>query len=213
MNERKFRATIDALRAAGDEPLPRHFFVSGETSALPLPRRLAWPLAALAASLIVVALAAALLLQPHVRAERGVVMLALGDDPLERVLEPLEGRILQSARAAARRDDEAWLAQLREELRRADARAASEGSKELASALEEIETRLDESMARSAERWRSETDRAVVAMYGALDARRRSDMAYVRDRIEQMTLNDEARGRENSLILAALYPPAGSLED
>ena len=188
MRDRDFRETIDELRAAGDEPVPRHFFITEERTARTTTRRLALPLAALAAGLVVVALAAALFSKLHVRAENGVVMFALGEDPVERVLAPLEDRILESARAAARADDEEWLARVRSEMRDADTKISADQKRTLIGALHE-------------------TDRTLLHMYRVLDARRRSDMAFVQDRLEQVTTNDEARGRENSLILAALYTP------
>ena len=73
----------------------------------------------------------------------------------------------------------------------------------LSGALRASEARAENAMTELTDRWRRDSDRSVVELFRVLDARRRSDMAIVRDRLDQVAMNDEARGRENSLILAA----------
>ncbi len=217
-----YEETLRQLAAAGDDPVPRHFFVHPEASgATPWQvfRRMAraWQAAAAAAFLLLGVLSAAAIAKLQVRAGEGVLTVGFGrlpdrpaaaapaalPDPRE-----LEARVLMLAEGRTRRLLGEWAETWKMELDRMRRAAGREQAAALARALAGLEARMDAALTMAALELERRNHQAIDELDRKVALERARDLAAVDDRIRWLAVSGEVKSTETDAILQTLLQAA-----
>jgi len=194
----RYAEVLHRLPAAGDEPVPRHFFVYPEERTLN-PWRLfrmmrpAWQAAtALVAGLFLLGGLAGI----AGFARGGVDAAALRED------------ILRAAAEQNRRDGEALLVQLRAEIARSGSDLTERQKAELAAALRLLDSRMAGRLQQTEGRAREDAQRMAVDVYRTVTQQRARDLDLINLRFDGIETKYALETRQTDAILGTLLQVA-----
>ena len=213
--------TFSSLRAAGDEPIPRHFFVYPQerrSNPWQLFRQMAfgWQ-ASLAALLLLGILAGISLAGLRVQNDQGTIILAFGKSPALPAnlptspnldLEKIEARILQVIEERNRKEKLDWVRNMREEIAKSRRSLTRSQRKFLETALAEMETHVGNNLAATALALQSRNDGTITKVYQAVTQQHDRDIGAINTRLTRFAIADEAKSTQTDSILETLLQVA-----
>jgi anti-sigma-K factor RskA len=219
-----YRSTVEGLEAAargGGVPVPRHFFVNAEESSSRWQRIFGslgfWRTAAagaLGAALLAVALLRA---GVEVRNEAGAWTLRLGrpaqggrapERPAQLDAAQIEARVLARVEERLAADRSETVRLLRVELDRSRRGWSGAERAALDAALTNLETRVNQQIALTADRIEGSARTSLTALYESLDARRRRDVDAIMENLNQVARTGEIKNNQTDAILDTLIQAA-----
>jgi predicted anti-sigma-YlaC factor YlaD len=211
----RYAHTLQQLQSYDEEPLPRHFFVYPEElehKPWQLFHRLTpfWQTAtaSLAALLLMVGVAA--IIHVQFRSDHGAWTLSFGRTPAQGIsdLASFKADILKTAEQKNQEAALAWIQGLRDELERTHADVTQEQKTQLVAALSSLETRVDDSIAVTANDTRTATQKSLVELYQMLSQQREHDLNAIDSRFRLDADSREVKARETDVILDTLIQVA-----
>jgi hypothetical protein len=214
-----YQATIGQIRAIPDLPVPRHFFVYGESAAKSpwmLFRQLqpGWKVAMLANAAAVFVMATLLITGMQMRYESGSFALSFGK-PIESPAYPsrvdvatLKAELSDAMDAKLVAQNQAWKAAMRIEFTQLGT-ALSDRQKDLLQAsLARLENRVNDRILTTQTALQGGTEKALDNMYQLLRFERQQDVIAITDRIDVVAAHSEAKASQTDAVLSTLLDVA-----
>lgn len=211
----RYGETLQMLRSAGDEPVPRHFFVYPQEHASNpwqifrqmMPRwQAATALVVLA--FLTVGIAAASGLQ--VRKDSGSWALSFGigrsEAPID--INALKADILRTAEERNREFAIGYIQTLRSEITGSRLDLTQQQQVQLAAAFSSLESRLGQRIDAAAENVRAGSQKTAIDLYQTVSAQQTQDMNAVNTRIDKVADAVDTKARQTDTILETLLQVA-----
>jgi len=207
----QYAETLCLLQSAGDEPVPRHFFVyPKERTANPwqlfrqmMPR---WQIVTACVATLFVVLNMAAIAGLQVRGDRGAWAVSFGRSAAGANIDvnALKADIL---RAAEEKNRDLLLTNiqiLRSEIAGTRADLTQQQQIQLLSALERVETRVNNRINLTAEDLKAGSQRSALDLYQAVSLQREQDVNATNARLDKVVENFESKARQTDAILETL---------
>ena len=204
-----YAEAIELLKSAGDEAVPRHFFVRGEEQ-VPNPWQLfcrmrpAWraAMAAVAALLLVICVAAAS--RMHIRSGSNGWAVSFGGMDIE----ALKADILKAAEAQNREFVAGRVQEARAGIAQSNAAAARQQREYLAAELSRLDSRLGRRLELTEGSVRADAQNMVFDVYQTVSRQRAQDLGIVNLRFDALEANNAIKARQTNDILGTLLQVA-----
>ncbi len=218
----EYADVLRQMRSVTDVPVPKHFFVYAEERAQN-PWRVfrgmsfAWQGAVAAAAFLLCVAAGAAALRLNVRAENGAWVVSFGEPAPARIIPApvpvvdtaaIEARVMNAVEERNRREQLEWVRTLRAEIARSGRSMTEQQSRVLQAALSEVEARLDNRIATTADALEARSTRSLNSMYRTVTAERERDLETFNNRFSRFAANDEVRSNQTDAILETLLQVA-----
>ncbi len=207
----RYEETLSLLHSAGDEPIPRHFFVyPKERVANPwqlfrqmMPR---WQAAAAGVAGLLLLLGVATVSGLQVRSDPGAwtVSFGRGGAPASIDVAALKADILRATDENNRAAAMGWIQNLRSEITNSRRDLTQQQQYQLAAALTNLETRLNNRIIATADDLRTGAQKSNLELYQAVSVQHEQDMNGVTARLDKVVENNETRARQTDDILDTL---------
>ncbi|MGI8782244.1 MAG: hypothetical protein ACR2L2_01135, partial [Acidobacteriota bacterium] len=214
----EWTGAIEQLAAAGDVPVPRHFFVYSE----PARRIWNWPAWSLGGWKVAVAATSAALLLLAVlvgsnfqaRADGGVYTFSFGKPlPVSAPANPavdvaaLRQQILEQVQVELDRQRSAWLRDVWQELARAGNALTGRQQQRLHVALADMEARLNQRVGQTGTNLQAGWNQSLADLYQTLQIQRRQDRVAL-ERLDHLILQGEMKRSETEAVVDTLLQVA-----
>jgi hypothetical protein len=208
----RYGETLNLLRAAGDEPVPRHFFVYPKASAVSpwqlfrqmMPR---WQAATACAAglLLMIGIAAASSLQ--IRKDSQSWQVSFGGSGASSALDvaALKADILRLAEERNRELASGYIQILRTEISESHMDLSQQQQIQLAAAFNVLESRLGNRIDDTARDIRAGNQKTAQDLYQAVSQQQAQDLNAVNSRIDKVIEDTETRARQTDTILETLF--------
>jgi hypothetical protein len=207
----QYAETLCLLQSAGDEPVPRHFFVyPKEQTASPwqlfrqmMPR---WQIATACVAALFVLLSMATVSGFQVRADRGAWTVSFGRNAAGTNLDinALKADILRAAEDKNRDLLLTNIQSLRSEITGTRADLSQQQQILLLSTLGGLETRVNNRINMTAEDLKAGSQKSALELYQAVSLRREQDVNAVNARLDKVVENFDSKARQTDSILETL---------
>lgn len=215
----EWTGAIEQLAAAGDVPVPRHFFVYPEPARRAWWNWLAWSgggwkvaVAAAGAALLLLAVLVGSNFQGRV--EGGVVTFSFGKAlPVSQPANPavdvaaLRQQILEQVQVELDRQRSAWLRDVRQELSRAGNALTGRQQQRLQVALSDLEARLNQRLGQTGTNLQVGWNQSLADLYQTLQIQRRQDQVAL-ERLDRLILQGELKRSETEAVVDTLLQVA-----
>jgi hypothetical protein len=199
------------LKLAGDEPVPRHFFVHPLEEEFGFwqlflrmkPRR---QFLALATAALFLFLGIAALFRLQVQVDRSGFRANFGGNSFDIVA--LKNEILKAADARGRESRVALIQEMRSEIARSGSDLSQKRQVEFARALMRADARFDRRVAQSEDNLRNDSRRMIAALYQTISQQRARDLDLINLRFASAQANDALKTRQTDEILDTLLQEA-----
>jgi hypothetical protein len=212
----RYAETLRLLQSAGDEPVPRHFFVYPEERRATLwqlfrqltPR---WQAAAFATGALLAVLGIATIAGMQIRSDHGTWAVSFGTSA-QRGVDPaaLKADILRTAEERNREATMVWIRELRSEIG-ARTNLTQQQQVEMLAALATVENRLNNRIAATAEDIRGGVTRSNAGLYQVLTVQREQDLNRINSRVDRVVEANETKSRQTDEILETLLQIVSNL--
>ncbi len=207
----RFAETLTALHAAGDEPVPRHFFVYPKEPAWnpwQLFRQMvpAWQVATACVACLLLFLSAANVMGLQVHRDNGGWALAFGKSRAlsNSEIVALKADILRSTDERSREMALGYIQNLRSEIAGARADLGQQQQIQLIAALDRLETRVNTRISATAEDLKASTQSSAANLYQTVTFQRAQDINAVNARLDKVVDNVDVKARQTDEILETL---------
>jgi hypothetical protein len=207
----RYAETLHLLQSAGDEPVPRHFFVYPQERAanpwqLFLQMMPIWQAATAAAAALVLLLGIATASGLQIRSNPGSWSISFGGSITSPAIDlaALKAEILRTAEEKNREADLAWVQDLRSQIAQSCADLTQQQQAQLVAALTTLQSRLNSRIALAADDIRAGTQKSVVDVYQAVSLQRQEDLNGLNARLDKIVEDNEIKARQTDAILETL---------
>ncbi len=207
----RFAETLCMLQSAGNEPVPRHFFVyPKEPASNPwqlfrqmMPR---WQIATACMSCLLVFLSVAAGSGLQVRRDNDTwaVSFGSGRSLSSSDIAALKADILRSAEEKNRELALGYIQNLRSEIAGARTDLTQQQQIQLVSALDRLETRVNKRLAATADELKAGSRNSAASLYQTVSLQREQDITAVNARLDKVVDNVEVKTRQTDEILETL---------
>jgi hypothetical protein len=204
-----YAEAIELLRSAGDETVPRHFFVHGEEQVrnpwqLFCRMRPAWraAMAAVAALFLVICAAAASRIQIRSGSSGWAVSFGGVD------IEALKADILKAAEAQNRKFVAGRVQEVRAEIAQSSAAAARQQREYVAAELSRLDSKLGKRVELAEGSVRADAQNMVFNVYQTVSRQRAQDLGIVNLRFDALEANNAIKTRQTNDVLGTLLQAA-----
>lgn len=207
----RYAETLRLLQSAGDEPVPRHFFVyPKEGAANPwqlfcqlMPR---WQAATAGIAGLFVLLGIAAFSGLQIRSDHGAwaVSFGRGSAPAAIEVSALKADILRAADERNRAAAIGWIQGLRSEMADSRMDLTQQQQYQLITGLSGMEARINNRITATADDLKAGTQKSTVEVYQALSQQREQDVNGINTRVDKVIENNEIRARQIDAILDTL---------
>mgnify|MGYP001118307061 CR=1 FL=1 len=207
----RYVQTLRLLQSVCDEPLPRHFLVyPQEHSAKPwqLFRQMTpiWQATTAAIAAFVLLLGIAATSRMEIRSDHASWSVSFGQSTTTPAIDlvALKAEILRTSEEKNRETAIAWIQDLRSEIVLSRTNLTQQQQVELAAALNDLESRLNNQIAATAEDLKAGTQKSNFDLYQAVSLQRQEDLNSVNIRLDKIVEDNEIRARQTDAILDTL---------
>ncbi len=203
--------TLSVLQSAGDEPVPRHFFVYPKDPAWnpwQLFRQMipGWQVATACVVCLLLFLSAANVMGIQVQRDTGGWALTFGGS---RALSgsdiaALKADILRSTEETNREIALRYIQSLRAEMNGVLADLGQQQQNQLVAALDRLETRVNNRIVATADELKAGSQNSAASLYQTVSLQRAQDINAVNARLDKVTDNAEVKARQTDEILETL---------
>ena len=215
----QYRTTLDKLGSIPDLPVPRHFFVYGESAAKSpwaLFRQLqpAWKAAMLAAAAAMLLMAALLTLGAQMRYEAGSLTLSFGQPRdtaggrAQTDIAALRMEMLQAMDARMEQQHQAWKTAVRIEFSELGAALSDRQRDLLQAGFARLENRFNDRLLTSQAALQGGTEKSLDNLYQLLRLERQQEVTAITDRIDLVAARGEEKAAQTDAILSTLLDAA-----
>jgi len=207
----RFAETLSVLQSAGDEPVPRHFFVYPKEPALNpwqlfrqmVPR---WQVATACMTCLLVFLSVATVSGLQVRRENGAWALSFGTSRTisSSEIAALKADILRSTEETNREIALRYIQSLRTEMSGALANLGQQQQIQLFGALDRLETRVNNRIVTTADELKASSQNSTAGLYQTVSLQREQDINAVNARLDKVVDNVEVKAHQTDEILETL---------
>ncbi len=207
----RFGEALCVLQSAGDEPVPRHFFVyPKEPASNPwqLFRRMMprWQIVTACMACLLVFLSVATVSGLQVRRDNGAWAISFGSGRSlsSSDIAVLKADILRSAEERNREIALGYIQNLRSEIAGARTDLTQQQQIQLVAALDRLETRVNTRIAATADELKASSRNSAVSLYQTVSMQREQDINAVNARFDKVADNVEVKARQTDEILETL---------
>ncbi len=203
--------TLNMLKSAEEEPVPRHFFVyPKESGSNPwqLFRRmnLKWQGVSIAAAAMFLLISIAAVSRLGIHFYSNGWMLSFGGNGIN--VEALREDILAAADAKTREAKAVWMDDVKVESARSISDLSQKQQKELTIALNRLDARLSEHILLAEDRVRADTQKLAVDLYRSISQQRAQDLNLIDLRLGRIEASNTIKARQTDAILDTLLQEA-----
>lgn len=207
----RYAETLRLLLSAGDEPIPRHFFVyPNEHVSNPwqLFRQLVprWQAVTAGIAGLFVFLGIATVSGLQIRSDHGAWAMTFGrgSAPAGIDVAALRADILRTADENNRAAAIGWIQDLRSEMANSRSDLTQQQQYQLTTALTGLENRVNNRVTATADELRAGSQKSFVDLYQVVSSQREQDLNDVNTRLDKVVENNESRARQTDAILDTL---------
>jgi hypothetical protein len=207
----EYAEILGELKLAGDEPIPRHFFVhplEEDVSFWKLflhmkPRR---QFLALTTAVLFLFLGIAALSRLQVQVDRSGFRLNFGANSID--VAALKNEILEAAEARSREGRAALIQEMRSEIARSGSDLSRKQHVELVKALMAADARFDRRLAQSEDNLRNDSQKMIAGLYQTVSQQRARDLDLINLRFASAQADDALKTQQTDEILDTLLQEA-----
>jgi hypothetical protein len=203
--------TLNLMKSAENEPVPRHFFVYPKEAKLN-PWQLfcrmqpGWRAVTAAAVAVFLLIGVAAVSRLHIQPGQNGWMVSFGDAGIDVVA--LKEDILKTVDARNREAGTVWMDEVRAEFARSISDLTQKQQVELATALERVDAGFNERIQLAEGRMRTDTREIAGDMYRAVSQQRAQDLDIINFRFDSMEATNTIKARQTNTILDTLLQEA-----
>jgi len=202
---------LGKLKPAGDEPVPRHFFVHPIEERFSLGQVFRWmnrgqQAAILTTAGLLLLLGIAALSHLQLQVDRSGMRLDFGGSAVDAAA--LKQEILTAADAKSRDAGAAMIKEVRAEIARAGSDLSRQQRAELAAALVTLNAGLSAQVSRSENNLRGDSQKMITGLYQAVSQQRARDLEIINLRFASAQADDALKTRQTDEILDTLLQEA-----
>jgi anti-sigma factor RsiW len=204
-----YAQTLDLLKLADEDAVPRHFFVD-EKEQIPNPWQLfcrmkpGWQAATAAIAALFLLIGIADLSRLQTRSGPDGLAVSFGGMDVE----ALKGDILKSAEEQSRKSRNAWIQELRAEIERSNATLTRQQQAYLATELQRLSSRLSQRITRAEGNARTDAQGMVADMYQTVSRQRAQDLSIMDVRFDSIEAKNAVKTQQTEDILDTLLQVA-----
>jgi hypothetical protein len=208
-----YERTVQQLASAGEEPVPRHFFVYPEERSYS-PWRLfgqmkpGWQTAVASAAVLFVLLGIAAVSRLQIRSSEEGWAISFGRNDLD----VLRKEILTAALTAAEKTNQdsraAWINEIRNEIASSRSDLTRQQQVELSAALTRMDFRVAGQIKNSEINVKDDTQRVISDLYRFIAQQRAQDLEAINLRLDSTDANNAIKTRQTNEILGTLLQVA-----
>jgi hypothetical protein len=207
----RYAETLHLLQSAGDEPVPRHFFVYPQERAanpwqLFLQMMPIWQATTLAIAALALLLGIATASGLQIRSNPGSWSISFGRSITSPAIDlaALKAEILRTAEEKNREAAIAWIQNLRSEIVLSRTDLTQQQQVQLVAAFNDLESRLNNRITATADDLRAGTQKSNFDLYQAVSLQRQQDLNSVNVRLDKIVEDNEIKARQTDAILETL---------